>query len=181
MTMAPLDTTLAARGRPPTFSETTAASSPGADGALPPCPAPPPSTKTGPETIETHAHTDAFPPLPSLAARLPSPRAVRSQSLAIKRKPLSSTASPLATRYSTRSGREYLDGLSPDLPRPEQRFSRSCSLDSPTLYEFPHRRPSPPPVGPLTPSASTAASMPSQPYVLTRPSSRMVKSWRWAN
>lgn len=179
MTMAALDTTLPARGRPPTFSETTAASSsPVAHGALPPRPAPPPPTQTGPETIETHAQTDAFPPLPALAARLPSPRAVRSQSLAIKRKPLSSTASPIATRYSTRSGREYLDGLSPDLPRPEQRFSRSCSLDSPTLYEFPHRRPSPPPVGPLTPSAS---SMSSQPYVKTQPSSRMVKSWRWPN
>lgn len=185
MTMTALDTTLPARGRPPTFSETTAASSspalPGAHGALPPRPAPPPPTTTGPEPIETLAHTDAFPPLPSLAARLPSPRAVRSQSLAIKRKPLSSTASPIATRYSTRSGREYLDGLSPDLPRPEQRFSRSCSLDSPTLYEFPHRRPSSPPVGPLTPSASSAASMPSQPYVKTQPSSRMAKSWRWPN
>ncbi|KAK1832851.1 hypothetical protein QBC39DRAFT_381140 [Podospora conica] len=169
MTMAALDleTTLAARGRPPTFSETTAASSQVADGALPPRPAPPPANATSLESIETRAHTDdafafAFPPLPSLASRLPSPRAVRSQSLAIKRKPLSSTASPIATRYSTRSGREYLDGLSPDLPRPEQRFSRSCSLDSPTLYEFPHRRPSPPPVGPLTPSAS-AAPMPNQP------------------
>ncbi|KAK0657379.1 hypothetical protein B0T16DRAFT_300487, partial [Cercophora newfieldiana] len=67
---------------------------------------------------------------------LPSPRTGRSQSLAIKRKPLSSTASPIATRYSTR---DYLDAVQ-RFPRPEQRFSRSCSLDSPTLYEFPDRQ-----------------------------------------
>ncbi|KAK3335490.1 hypothetical protein B0T19DRAFT_447126 [Cercophora scortea] len=68
---------------------------------------------------------------------LPSPRTARSQSLAnssapIKRKPLSATASPLATRYSTR---DYLEIAR--LPRPEHRFSRSFSLDSPTLYDFP--------------------------------------------
>ncbi|KAI1776661.1 hypothetical protein F4818DRAFT_355823 [Hypoxylon cercidicola] len=52
----------------------------------------------------------------------------------IRRKPLSSTASPIATRYS--SG-EYLT-IAKGLPRPEQRFSRSFSLDSPTVYDFPH-------------------------------------------
>ncbi|KAI0388045.1 hypothetical protein F5Y04DRAFT_274900 [Hypomontagnella monticulosa] len=54
----------------------------------------------------------------------------------IRRKPLSSTASasPIAARYS--SG-EYL-AIAKGLPRPEQRFSRSFSVDSPTVYEFPH-------------------------------------------
>ncbi|KAI2621225.1 hypothetical protein GGR54DRAFT_93280 [Hypoxylon sp. NC1633] len=56
------------------------------------------------------------------------PRPVRS----IRRKPLSSTASPIATRYS--SG-EYLT-IAKGLPGPEQRFSRSFSVDSPTVYEF---------------------------------------------
>ncbi|KAH9903914.1 hypothetical protein F4778DRAFT_72206 [Xylariomycetidae sp. FL2044] len=51
----------------------------------------------------------------------------------IRRKPLSSTASPIATRYS--SG-EYLS-IVKDLPRPEQRYSRSFSVDSPTVYDFP--------------------------------------------
>ncbi|KAK4673219.1 hypothetical protein QC763_109890 [Podospora pseudopauciseta] len=69
---------------------------------------------------------------------LPSPRGGRSLSLAqiagpIKRKPLSLTASPLATRYSS----PRLPELYEDLQRPEQRFARSVSLDSPTLYEFP--------------------------------------------
>ncbi|KAK4205267.1 hypothetical protein QBC40DRAFT_190273 [Triangularia verruculosa] len=69
---------------------------------------------------------------------VPSPRSGRSLSLAqisgpIKRKPLSLTASPLATRYSS----PRLPELYEDLQRPEQRFARSVSLDSPTLYEFP--------------------------------------------
>jgi hypothetical protein len=52
----------------------------------------------------------------------------------IRRKPLSSTASPIATRYS--SG-EYLASVVKSLPRPEQRYDRSFSVDSPTVYEFP--------------------------------------------
>ncbi|KAI2462759.1 hypothetical protein F4781DRAFT_419025 [Annulohypoxylon bovei var. microspora] len=51
----------------------------------------------------------------------------------IRRKPVSSTASPITARYS--SG-EYL-AIAKGLPRPDQRFSRSCSVDSPTVYEFP--------------------------------------------
>ncbi|KAI1846822.1 hypothetical protein JX266_007043 [Neoarthrinium moseri] len=50
----------------------------------------------------------------------------------IRRKPLSSSASPIATRYS--SG-EYLT-IARGLPRPEQRYSRSFSVDSPTVYDF---------------------------------------------
>ncbi|KAK7969614.1 Intracellular protein transport-like protein [Apiospora saccharicola] len=51
----------------------------------------------------------------------------------IRRKPLSSTASPIVSRYSSGA---YLS-LTRALPRPEQRYSRSFSLDSPTVYEFP--------------------------------------------
>ena len=51
----------------------------------------------------------------------------------IRRKPLSSTASPIVSRYS--SG-EYL-AVAKALQRPEQRYSRSFSVDSPTVYEFP--------------------------------------------
>lgn len=50
----------------------------------------------------------------------------------IRRKPLSATASPIATRYS--SG-EYLS-IARGLPAPEQRFSRSFSVDSPTVYDY---------------------------------------------
>lgn len=87
------------------------------------------------ETLETPDHTDALPRRP-----LPSPRTARAQSLAqpIKRKPLSSTASPAAVRFS-KGAAAYADIVA-DLPRPEQRFARSCSLDSPTLYEFPDHR-----------------------------------------
>ena len=85
----------------------------------------------------------------SIIPRLPSPRSERSQSLAvqntspalhhpIKRKPLSSTASPLATKYSFR---DHLEILS-DQSAPRQRFTRSFSVDSPTLYEFPEGTPS---------------------------------------
>ncbi|KAI1632775.1 hypothetical protein F4809DRAFT_626223 [Biscogniauxia mediterranea] len=51
----------------------------------------------------------------------------------IKRKPLSAAASPIATRYSSGA---YLS-IAKARPRPEQKYSRSCSLDSPTVNEFP--------------------------------------------
>ncbi len=128
-------------------SDTPTASSQVAPARLPPRSAPPlplpvtlPSTGTLPlalplETLETLDHTDALPRRP-----LPSPRTARAQSLAqpIKRKPLSSTASPAAVRFS-KGAAAYAD-IVDDLPRPEQRFARSCSLDSPTLYEFPDHR-----------------------------------------
>ncbi|KAB5580088.1 hypothetical protein GE09DRAFT_1080813 [Coniochaeta sp. 2T2.1] len=67
------------------------------------------------------------------ASPLPNSRNVRSKSLAIRRKPLSSTASPLVTKFTSR---DYLEiGL--PTGKPETRFSRSYSVDSPTLYEFP--------------------------------------------
>ncbi|KAF4832272.1 hypothetical protein CGCSCA4_v013687 [Colletotrichum siamense] len=79
----------------------------------------------------------------------PSPGRTRSQTLpvavitptfntakAFKRKPLSSTASQIAASYGSGSSSPAI--LSPgDLPMPETRFSRSYSVDSPTLYEYP--------------------------------------------
>ncbi|KAI5926311.1 hypothetical protein F4810DRAFT_590345 [Camillea tinctor] len=62
-------------------------------------------------------NTTALPPAPS-----------------IKRKPLSAAASPIATRYSSGA---YLAAIAKPRPKPEQKYSRSCSLDSPTIYEFP--------------------------------------------
>lgn len=120
-------------------------------------------SSTSDETEETldQLETDhQFPPLPTINHQrpTPSPGKGRSQSLAytpapIKRKPLSSSASPLATRFSS-PGRNYLDIIR-DLPRPESRFSRSCSLDSPTLYEFPTKFG--PPLHPPRPSAAAHA------------------------
>ncbi|KAH8884545.1 hypothetical protein GQ53DRAFT_661761 [Thozetella sp. PMI_491] len=128
------------RGHPPSIPETFAAS--------PDLVRPRPSQLA---SFQTSRQTDAFQQgSPSLPNPLPSPRSGRSQSLAIqsssalanapiRRKPLSSTASPLATRYSTR---DHLEILQP-LDKPETRFSRSFSVDSPTIYEFPHHhRPS---------------------------------------
>ncbi|KAI1430138.1 hypothetical protein F5Y12DRAFT_722187 [Xylaria sp. FL1777] len=60
----------------------------------------------------------------------------------IRRKPLSSTASPIATRYSSA---EHLASVVKSLPRPEQRYDRSFSVDSPTVYEFPQAQ-----VGPMS-------------------------------
>ncbi|KAI0815920.1 hypothetical protein GGR55DRAFT_675527 [Xylaria sp. FL0064] len=59
----------------------------------------------------------------------------------IRRKPLSSTASPIATRYS--SG-EHLASVVKSLPRPEHRYDRAFSVDSPTVYEFPQAHIEPP-------------------------------------
>lgn len=153
--------------RPPSIqgpSDTPAASSEVAPASLPPPPRPVPLPQ-GPH--ETHDQTDSFPDLgPPSKHPLPSPRNGRSLSLAqisgpIKRKPLSSTASAAAVRYS-KGG--YADVLA-DLPRPEQRFARSCSLDSPTLYEFPDHK------SLLATSSLNTVSWPaspnsSQPYVL---------------
>lgn len=53
----------------------------------------------------------------------------------IKRKPLSSTASALATRFSQSSATTAWPAHI-DLPTPNRRFSRSTSIDSPTIYEY---------------------------------------------
>ncbi|KAI0206268.1 hypothetical protein F4808DRAFT_406632 [Astrocystis sublimbata] len=62
----------------------------------------------------------------------------------IKRKPLSSTASSIATRYS--SGEHLATAAARTLQHPEQRYDRSFSLDSPTVYEFPQAHAQPEPV-----------------------------------
>lgn len=61
---------------------------------------------------------------------------VRQSVSSIKRKPLSSTASPLATRFSQSSATTSWPPSQIDLPTPGARFSRSTSIDSPTLYEY---------------------------------------------
>ncbi|KAM0614916.1 hypothetical protein ACHAO3_004764 [Verticillium nonalfalfae] len=99
----------------------------------------------GKHTSHAHASYIAHSPItapPSAASsRQPSPGHARSHTTPvvgtpktniIKRKPLSSTASPLATRFS-----EGAATLSIHLPKPETRFSRAYSVDSPTLYEYP--------------------------------------------
>ncbi|KAK4192824.1 hypothetical protein QBC35DRAFT_511685 [Podospora australis] len=129
------------------ISDTTSASPEVAAGPLSPCPGPlslGPLQETSDQTDFFPELLNSFPELPQLPKQrqqrpLPSPRAARSLSLAqisgpIKRKPLSATASPLATRYSSP---RFPDVDFQDLARPEHRFARSVSLDSPTLYEFP--------------------------------------------
>ncbi|KAK3984828.1 hypothetical protein QBC44DRAFT_7765 [Cladorrhinum sp. PSN332] len=112
--------------------------------------------------LETSDQTDVFPDLPSFPTAgtwstrsspiapkqtHSAPRTGRSLSLAqisgpVKRKPLSATASPSATRYSTPVSCPDDHLLLQDLQRPEHRFARAISLDSPTLYDFQgHRSP----------------------------------------
>ncbi|KAK7753736.1 hypothetical protein SLS62_004360 [Diatrype stigma] len=84
---------------------------------------------------------DSVPDLPDLPvsrniqefASDPSAPPQRASLQQIRRKPVSLNASSLATRYS--SG-EYLT-IEKSLPMPEPSFSRSYSLDSPTVYAFP--------------------------------------------
>jgi len=95
----------------------------------------------------------------SQAAQLPSlpnSRNVRSKSLAIRRKPLAPTASPLATKYTSR---DYLE-IGQPAGKPETRFSRSYSVDSPTLYEFPQNCRTP--ISSLDSLASAVTSVTSQ-------------------
>ncbi|KAI0196137.1 hypothetical protein EV127DRAFT_418443 [Xylaria flabelliformis] len=113
------------------LSETSSASTPG-------FPFPTfPSYADKPLPLDPRASVSASPPVSSsrntkglvLNGRNSSPA-----SQPIRRKPLSSTASSLATRYS--SG-EHLASVVKILRRPEQRYDRSFSVDSPTVYEFP--------------------------------------------
>ncbi|TGO70288.1 hypothetical protein BOTNAR_0002g00730 [Botryotinia narcissicola] len=57
----------------------------------------------------------------------------------VRRKPLPVSASPLATRFSTRySTAEYFSPSIEELPEPDLPYSRYTNVaDSPTLYEFP--------------------------------------------
>ncbi|KAL2154402.1 hypothetical protein VTH82DRAFT_3078 [Thermothelomyces myriococcoides] len=125
---------------PPESDTPTASSEEIPSARLPPRPVP------RPLPLETLDQTDAsLEPIATTPSKrpLPSPRSARSFSLAhlsgpIKRKPLSSTASPYAVRFS-KGPAAYANVLA-DLPKPEQRFARSCSVDSPTLYDFPGQR-----------------------------------------
>ncbi|KAK1986303.1 hypothetical protein LZ30DRAFT_582346 [Colletotrichum cereale] len=114
-----------------------------------------PTTPEDPPCSETpNASSDVLRGRPSnrdshrpAASPSPSPGRTRSQTLpvvtptfnttkAIKRKPLSSTASQLAASYG--SGPTTPSVLSPsDFAAPDTRFLRSYSVDSPTLYEYP--------------------------------------------
>jgi hypothetical protein len=73
----------------------------------------------------------------NLTATIADPAALPAPLHAIRRKPLSSTASPLAIRFSQGSHVSPTSSVysSRDFPKPETRFSRTCSIDSPTLYE----------------------------------------------
>ncbi|KAM0329954.1 hypothetical protein ACHAQA_004121 [Verticillium albo-atrum] len=135
------------------------------------------------------AHSPITAPPSAASSRQPSPGHSRSHTTPvvgtpklniIKRKPLSSTASPLATRFS-----EGAVTLSIYLPKPETRFSRAYSVDSPTLYEYPAaalERPSTPAAPasfvtlpgaphdgkPPTPTTTDRAEDDDEPHSLTR-------------
>lgn len=105
---------------------------------------------TDPYRVHTRYDPSSPPAAPGHSSydRAPSPGRSRSQTLAsvtspprashvIKRKPLSSTASHLAIRFSAASSQASPFVSPKELPKPETRFSRAESLDSPTFYEYP--------------------------------------------
>ncbi|KAF4962677.1 hypothetical protein FSARC_9238 [Fusarium sarcochroum] len=119
---------------------------------------------TSPRSPPTHARSqtvDVLPGSSSVSGSIASPSgSVQSPvSGPIKRKPLSSSASALALRFSA-SGSPLPSPL--DLRKPSQRFARPDSIDSPTLYEFsPANRASPPAAqAPDANLASLAATTP---------------------
>ncbi|KAH7022894.1 hypothetical protein EDB80DRAFT_23307 [Ilyonectria destructans] len=93
-----------------------------------------------PKHAASHSRSQTVDCLPSSQSPTASPSAVAAATVVrppsgkpIKRKPLSSAASAVALRFSS-SGSPLPSPL--ELPKPEQRFARSFSVDSPTLYEF---------------------------------------------
>lgn len=102
-----------------------------------------------PKSSSAHARSqtvDVLPGSSSVSGSIASPSSSVQSPIGgpIKRKPLSSSASALALRYSA-SGSPLPSPL--DLGKPSQRFARPCSVDSPTLYEFsPAQRAAPPTV-----------------------------------
>lgn len=93
-----------------------------------------------PISIPAHARSstvDGFPGSSSVSGSIASPSGSVNSPLGgpIKRKPLSSSASALALRYSA-SGSSPPSPLDLQLEKPSQRFARPDSVDSPTLYEF---------------------------------------------
>lgn len=93
-----------------------------------------------PKHAASHSRSQTVDCLPSSQSPTASTSAVAAATVVrppsgkpIKRKPLSSAASAVALRFSS-SGSPLPSPL--ELPKPEQRFARSFSVDSPTLYEF---------------------------------------------
>jgi hypothetical protein len=90
------------------------------------------STGTPSSSSAQQGQRNNRPRIPSLSIRSRGLSSSSSTSSSpVRRKPLPSTASPLATRFS--SG----EHLAATLELPEQTFSRPYSVDSPTLHEFP--------------------------------------------
>jgi hypothetical protein len=99
---------------------------------------PPPSTVTTATTTTTNTTRESRSESFATQSSVYSVYSVASSQPSIRRKPLPASATPLvAVDYS----RDHLDGLDDDLPQPEHRFARSPVVDSPTLYDFPQRRP----------------------------------------
>ncbi|KAM0427559.1 hypothetical protein ACHAPT_007519 [Fusarium lateritium] len=105
------------------------------------------------QTVDCLPNSSASDPAASASASVTSPTGPP-----IKRKPLSSSASALALRFSS-SGSPIPSPL--QLPKPDQRFARPDSVDSPTLYEFsPAARASPPAGQPSDTSLATLSAAP---------------------
>ncbi|KAI4601703.1 hypothetical protein KJ359_011834 [Pestalotiopsis sp. 9143b] len=95
-----------------------------------PLPSQPPNTSV--PDVPAHAHSSSTSKNPrklTINSEIARPPPARP---AIRRKPLSVSASPVATRFSSGA---YLS-IQRDQARLEQRTSRSFSLDSPTVYGF---------------------------------------------
>ncbi|TVY70656.1 hypothetical protein Focb16_v000979 [Fusarium oxysporum f. sp. cubense] len=120
----------------------------------------PPSPKSSPAHARSQT-VDVLPGSSSISGSIASPSSSVQSPIGgpIKRKPLSSSASALALRYSA-SGSPLPSPL--DLGKPSQRFARPCSVDSPTLYEFSPAQRAAPPAAPAPDAnlASLAATTP---------------------
>ncbi|KAI8690975.1 hypothetical protein NCS56_00089100 [Fusarium sp. Ph1] len=153
------------------------------DTTAPPVDVPSASASTDPDDISRRSSSTSDHPLRSLPEASPRNAAAHSRSQTvdysssasgpaapasasvtsptgppIKRKPLSSSASALALRFSS-SGSPLPSPL--QLPKPDQRFARPDSVDSPTLYEFsPAARASPLAGQPSDKSLATLSATP---------------------
>ncbi|KAG5793371.1 hypothetical protein H9Q69_007568 [Fusarium xylarioides] len=120
----------------------------------------PPSPKSSPAHARSQT-VDVLPGSSSVSGSIASPVSSVQSPIGgpIKRKPLSSSASALALRYSA-SGSPLPSPL--DLGKPSQRSARPCSVDSPTLYEFSPAQRAAPPAAPAPDAnlASLAATTP---------------------
>ncbi|KAF5011668.1 hypothetical protein FDECE_2243 [Fusarium decemcellulare] len=113
------------------------------------------------KNVVTHSRSQTFDGLPSSSSASGSPTSASvypPPGRPIKRKPLSSSASALALRFSS-SGSPLPSPL--ELSKPDQRFARPDSVDSPTLYEFsPAARAPPQAVPPPDTSLATLSAAP---------------------